>query len=325
MGPEALAHVMRPLLDLFPLQDYPDLLLGIEGADDAAVWRISDDLALVVTTDFFTPIVDDPYDFGAIGAANAMSDVFAMGGQVILALNLLALPENLDPEVGARIVLGGAETVRSAGGVVAGGHSVNDPEPKYGLAVVGRVHPDRILRKSGARIGDRLVLTKPLGTGLISTALKRDLADPSDVSAAIASMRALNAEAGRLAVEHGASAATDITGFGLIGHALEIAGRSEMRLCFDIDSIPLLAGALTAALADCAPGGTARNREAYSAEVTGLDLLADGWSDVLFDPQTSGGLLIALPPAKVDGFLDDFGGEATLIGEVAAGSGIELR
>lgn len=325
MGPEALAHVMRPLIDMFPPDEHPDLLLGLDGADDAAVWRITDDTALVVTTDFFTPIVDDPYDFGAIAAANAMSDIFAMGGQVILALNLLALPDDLDPEVGARIVIGGAEAVREAGGVVAGGHSVNDPEPKYGLAVVGRAHPDRLLRKSGARVGDALILTKPIGTGLISTALKQGLADPVDVAAAVASMRALNAGAGAAAVARGASAATDITGFGLIGHALEIAEKSRVRLRFDLTRLPILDGALAAARAGCVPGGTERNRAAYRADVTGVDALEAGWSDLLFDPQTSGGLLVALAPAAVDVFLADVGAPAIRVGEVVAGRGIEFR
>ena len=325
MGPEALAHVMRPLVDLFPLADHPDLMLGIEGADDAAVWRMTDDTALVVTTDFFTPIVDDPYDFGAIAAANAMSDVFAMGGQVVLALNLLALPDDLDPEVGAQIVLGGAETVKRAGGVVAGGHSVNDPEPKYGLAVIGRAHPDRILRKSGARVGDLLVLTKAIGTGLITTALKQDVADPENVAAAVASMIMLNQEAGLAAASCGASAATDITGFGLIGHSIEIAERSGVRLIFDLKRLPILDGALEAARAGCAPGGTGRNRDAYSDSVTGLTGLDDEWSDLLYDPQTSGGLLIALASDVAADLVNELGGAAAIVGEVTSGSGIEIR
>ncbi len=285
---------------LFPATEYPDLLVGLDGADDAAVYRLTDDLALVATTDFFPPVVDDPYQYGAIAAANAMSDVFAMGGEVMLALNLLGLPADLDTSIGAEIVRGGAEAVRRAGGVVAGGHSVVDHEPKYGLAVVGRVHPARCLRKAGARPGDDLVLTKPLGTGLVTTALKRGEADPSTVDAAVESMMALNAAAGRAAVAAGASAATDITGFGLAGHGLEMAERSGVALSIDVEALPLLPGAWTLAGAGMAPGGTGRNRDAFGPRVAGLTRLAAEWSSVVFDPQTSGGLLIAVAPGATD-------------------------
>ena len=329
MGPEALAQVLRPLVGLFNAVDHPDLLVGLSGADDAAVFRRSADEALVVTTDFFTPVVDDPFDYGAIAAANAMSDVFAMGGQVLLALNLLAFPEDLDPAIASEVIRGGAEMVRAAGGVVAGGHSVYDREPKFGLAVVGRVHPERILRKSGARPGDRLLLTKPLGTGLITTALKRGTADPEHREAAVATMKQLNAVAGAAAGTARASAATDITGFGLIGHALEMAERSTIRLVIDPDRLPLLPGAWDYAAAGTAPGGTARNRAAYIERVVGLDQLAqsDTWADLLFDPQTSGGLLIAIAPERVAALREALGVDAPLavdIGHVAEGEGLWL-
>lgn len=316
---------------LFPATEYPDLLVGLDGADDAAVYRLTDDLALVATTDFFPPVVDDPYQYGAIAAANAMSDVFAMGGEVILALNLLGLPADLDLSIGAEIVRGGAEAVRRAGGVVAGGHSVVDHEPKYGLAVVGRVHPARCLRKAGACPGHELVLTKALGTGLITTALKRGAADAASVEAAVASMTALNAAAGRAAVAAGAAAATDITGFGLAGHGLEMAERSDVTLAIDVDALPLLPGAWSLAGAGMAPGGTGRNREAFGPRVAGLAGIAPEWSELVFDPQTSGGLLIAVAPSATDELvraLAAHGNLAARIGAVVApieGVGMALR
>jgi len=316
--------VLRPLAALFDAAAHPELLVGLDMADDAAVLRLGDGLALVVTTDFFAPIVDDPYDFGAIAAANAMSDVYAMGGEVLLALNLLAVPEDLAPDVVAEIVRGGAEAVRAAGGIVAGGHSILDREPKYGLAVVGRADPDRLLRKVGARPGDVLVLTKALGTGLVTTALKHGLADVGDVAAAVASMRRLNDVASRAALAAGAHAATDVTGFGLAGHGLEVARASGVALKLDAQRLPLLPGALAAAAAGHVPGGTARNRSAFAAHVRGLDRLDARMADVLFDPQTSGGLLVALDPAAAPAFVAAVGAPAVVIGEVVAGAGLVL-
>lgn len=317
--------MLRPLAALFDASRHPELLVGLEAADDAAVWRLADDLAIVVTTDFFTPIVDDPRQFGAIAAANAMGDVFAMGGEVLLALNILAVPEDLDPSVVSAIVAGGAEAVKAAGGVIAGGHSIADREPKYGLAVVGRVHPDRLLRKGGARPGDALVLTKALGTGLVTTALKRGIAREGHVAGAVESMARLNAAAARAAVAAGAHAATDVTGFGLVGHALEMARASGVALRFDPERLPLLEGALEAAAAGCAPGGTARNRRAFEAETRGLEALAErgaGWIDLAFDPQTSGGLLVALDPAAGPGLVAAAGPPAAIVGVVEAGRGV---
>lgn len=327
MGPEALAQVLRPLASLFPGSAHPDLLVGLDLADDAAVWRVSEELALVVTTDFFTPIVDEPYDYGAIAAANAMSDVFAMGGEVMLALNLVAFPEDLPAETGAEIVRGGAETVRAAGGVVAGGHSVNDPEPKFGLAVIGRVHPEQVLRTTGARPGDVLLLSKPIGTGLVTTALKRGEAEPEHLAAAVRSMKALNRAAGAAARELAASAVTDVTGFGLLGHAMEMAEHGGVALEIDVAALPLLPGALDYARAGMAPGGTARNRAAFGARVEGIDK-EDPLMDLLFDPQTSGGLLVAIAPEAEAAFrsaLAAEGEEARAIGRVREGRGIRVH
>lgn len=324
MGPEALAQVLRPLSGLFPATEYPDLLVGLEGPDDAAVYRLDEARALVVTTDFFPPVVDDPYSFGAIAAANAMSDVFAMGGTVLLALNLLGVPEDLPPEVVGAILRGGAETVRAGGGVIAGGHSIIDAEPKYGLAVVGMVDPREILRKSGARPGDVLVLTKALGTGLITTALKRGRSEAAHVAAAVAGMMALNRAAGARAAGLGLGAATDITGFGLVGHALEMAEQSGVDLVLDLDALPLLPGAWEYALAGMVPGGASRNRHAFAARVDGLEGLDEAWANILFDPQTSGGLLLAASPALLPRLLADLAADgvtAAIIGEARAGAG----
>lgn len=324
MGPQALAQVLRPLADLFPAADHPELLAGLHGADDAAVYRLDAERALVVTTDFFPPVVDDPYSFGAIAAANAMSDVFAMGGQVLLALNLLAVPSDLPAEVSSAILRGGAETVRRAGGVIAGGHSVIDPEPKYGLAVVGMVHPDAVLRKGSLKPGDRLVLTKALGTGLVTTALKRGQARDADLAAAVDSMIALNRAAGDAAAALGLAAGTDITGFGLAGHALEMAGQAGVDLLVELQALPLLPGAWDYATLGAVPGGTGRNREAFAGRLDGLDGVDPLWADLLFDPQTSGGLLLATPPERHGRLIDalvDAGLAPSTIGEVVAGSG----
>jgi selenide,water dikinase len=328
MGPTALAQVLRQLGEIFPAEDHPNLLVGLDGADDAAVYRLRPDEVLIATTDFFPPIVDDAYDFGYIAAANAMSDVFAMGGEVLFALNLVAFPETLPESVTAAILRGGAEAVRAAAGVIAGGHSVMDREPKYGLAVIGRAHPDRLLRKSGARPGDLLVLTKSLGTGLVTTALKRGVADPADVAAASASMKTLNRAAGQAAVAAGAKAATDITGYGLAGHALEMANQGQVAFRFTASALPLLPGALAYAAAGCIPGGGERNREAFAPQVQGLDALPAELADLLFDPQTSGGLLVALAPAAATEFMAALaaaGHRGTIIGAVEAGSGLVLE
>jgi len=327
MGSDALAQVLRPLAERFPSASHPDVLVGLHGPDDAAVFRLSPEMAVVATTDFFPPVVDDPYAFGSIAAANAMSDVFAMGGDVLLALNLAVIPADFPPAVTAAIIAGGADKVSEAGGVLVGGHTVLGNEPMYGLAVVGRAHPERLLRKVGARPGDRLVLTKPLGSGLITTALKGGRADSAHVAAAMDVMAALNRSAGHGALAAGACSATDITGFGLIGHALEMADASGVCFVIDVAALPVLDGALSYARSGAAPGGTARNRAAAEGRVTGLAGLPPEWVDLVFDPQTSGGLLVALAPAAVGGYiraLEAAGALGVVIGRVETGGGIAL-
>jgi selenide,water dikinase len=269
----------------------PSLLVGLAPFDDAAVYRISDDLAVVSTTDFFPPLVDDPGDFGAIAAANACSDVFAMGGRVVLALNISAFPERLPTEAVAAILAAAAEVVREAGGVVAGGHTIRSDEPIFGLAVQGLVHPERILTKSGARPGDVLLLSKPLGSGIVLAG-----GTPRDKQAAIAVMRALNRAASEALVAAGAGvhAVTDVTGFGLCGHGWEMAERSEARVVFVTGALPLYAGALAAAEAGTRTGGDARNREHLAGRVESAATPA--LEALCYDPQTSGGLLAAVHP-----------------------------
>jgi len=244
MGPETLAQVLRPLQGLFSARDYPNMLVGLEVSDDAAVYKITDEVAVIQTLDFFTPVVDDAYAYGAIAAANAMSDIYAMGGQVALALNICGFPPDLPLEIISEILRGGAEKVREAGGVLAGGHTIDDNEPKYGLAVMGLVHPRRILTKGGARPGDLLAITKPLGTGIITTAAKGDAADPAHVAGAIASMQKLNRQAVQWIQQAEVHACTDITGFGLLGHGYEMAEKSGVRLHFRIDRLSFLEGSI---------------------------------------------------------------------------------
>ncbi len=320
--------MLRPIAETFRPEEHPDLLIGLEGPDDAAVFRLSDDLALVQTVDFFPPVVDDPYVFGAVAAANAMSDVYAMGGEVLLALNVAAFPEDLPPEILSEIFLGGAEKVAEAGGVIAGGHTLYDAEPKYGLAVTGVVHPARVVRKRGAQPGDALVLTKPLGTGLILTAARQDAADQAHLDAAVASMLRLNRHAAHIALEAGVHAMTDVTGFGLAGHAWEMAAASGVRLTLDAPALPALPGALDYARAGVTMGGTRRNREGLAGRVH-VDPGVPAEIDALFfDPQTSGGLLMALPAdaarAVVEALQrDGLGG--WIVGAVEEGEGVDIR
>jgi selenide,water dikinase len=319
MGPEALAQVLRPLADRFPSERHPELLVGLENPDDAAVLRTGDDEALVFTIDFFPPVVDDPYDYGAIAAANAMSDVFAMGGRVTLALNVSVFPGNLPLEVSAAIVEGGADKVAEAGGVLAGGHTVVGDEPMYGLAVVGQLDPSHMLRKTEARPGDELVLTKPIGAGLVTTALKRGIASEAHVEAATVHMCTLNQAASEAALAVGARAGTDVTGFGLLGHASEMATLSDVGLEIGVGRVPLLPGVLAYAAEGCVPGGTGHNIDGFRHVVTGTDELEAHWPSVLYDPQTSGGLLIAVEPSRVAELIDrlaDVAVQASCIGVV---------
>jgi selenide,water dikinase len=282
-------------------RDPGSLVVGLSPFDDAAVYRIGDDLALVSTVDFFPPLVDDPADFGAIAAANACSDVFAMGGRVALALNLAAFPEELPHEAIAAIFTSAASTVHDAGGVVAGGHTIRNPEPVFGLAVQGFVDPSRVLTKIGAQPGDRLVLSKPVGTGLVLAG-----ADPPARAAAIAGMRELNRHAAEALVALGPAvhAVTDVTGFGLAGHAWEIAERSGVSVCIDVESVPLYPGADTAAEAGIRTGGHERNRRYVGDHVTVGRGVGPGDEAICFDPQTSGGLLAAVDESVVSACLD---------------------
>ena len=319
--------MLRALDNLFPAEQHPNLLVGLGSPDDAAVYRLNDEQALIQTVDFFTPIVDTPYEYGAIAAANALSDVYAMGGEVLFALNIAALPPDLPTDMMAEILRGGADVVRSVGAVIAGGHTIQDKEPKYGLAVTGLVHPDRILTKGGARPGDALVLTKPLGTGTITTALKRGQVDPVHLDAAIASMMRLNRVASRAAQAAGARSATDITGFGLIGHASEMAEAAGVRFRIRFDALPWLPGALGYAEAWVFAGGAHNNHAFYNPLVTYTWSVLDWQETLLHDPQTSGGLLVAVSPDRLDAFLA-FCGErdqpAWVIGDVVEGVGIEV-
>lgn len=323
MGPEALAQVLQPLAGLMGAPD-PNLLVGLGAADDAAVYRLNDSQAVVATLDFFPPIVDDAYTFGAIAAANALSDIYAMGGEPLFCLNVVAWPEELERALLTEVLRGGADKVREAEAIVAGGHTVTDKEPKYGLVALGMVHPDHIFRKGGARPGDVLLLTKPLGTGVITTAHKRDAVRPDDLAAAVASMTRLNRDAASVLRVLGADlhACTDITGFGLLGHAWEMASQSGVGMRFERDALPWLPGARDYAAGGFTPGGTDRNRRyvephaRFGPAVDAADRL------LLVDPQTSGGLFAALEPAALDKVLAGLraaGVECHRIGEVVPG------
>jgi len=306
---------------MFSPADYPDLLIGLNEPDDSAVYRVSDDTAIITTTDFFPPVVDAPYDFGAIAAANAMSDVYAMGGEPMMAINLVAYPDGYGYDILTEILRGGGEKVREAGAVVAGGHTVTDKEPKFGLSVTGRVHPDKIITKGGARVGDKLILTKPLGSGLITTAHKNDKVAAEHLAAAVMVMKRLNRGAARAAQHIGVHAMTDITGYGLMGHSYEMAELSGVELAFMYDALPLLPGARGYAEQEIAPGGTYRNIDYYAQWVIADRPLSDSDELWLYDPQTSGGLLIAVASEKADdlrAMIIDSGEEAYLIGEVRA-------
>ncbi len=327
MGPETLAQVLRPLRDFFPPERHPELLVGLAVSDDAAVYKLDDETAVIQTLDFFTPVVDDPYDYGAVAAANAMSDVYAMGGEVILALNICGFPPDLPPGIISEILRGGAEKVAEAGGVLAGGHTVDDEEPKYGLSVMGLVHPERVWTKAAARPGDVLVLTKPLGVGIITTVLKADMAAAAHIDAAVESMKKLNRKAAQILQQIEVHAVTDVTGFALLGHGCEMAEKSGVRLRFLVEQIPFLDGAQEYAEMWLFPGGTCDNERAYEHGVTFAPSIEEEMQQLLYTPETSGGLLAAVPPEHLDALLGRF--EAArhpcwVIGEVVAGEGVEV-
>jgi selenide,water dikinase len=292
------AGSLREVLAALPSVEAAELLVGHGGLDDAAVWRVSDELAVVQTIDFFTPLVDDPHTFGRIAATNAFSDIYAMGARPAFALNVVAFPKTLPMELLGEIMRGGSDVARAAGAVVAGGHSIDDPEPKYGMAVTGFVHPDEVWTNAGGREGDALVLTKPIGTGIVTTAVKRGDPDPAVVDAAVTSMTTLNADAARAVREAGPHAVTDVTGFGLVGHAREVAEGAGLRAEIDLAAVELLPGVRALIDEGHVPGGTRTNLElaaAYAEFGPGLD---ESDRLVACDAQTSGGLLVALPPER---------------------------
>jgi selenide,water dikinase len=318
MAPEALAHVLRPLTELFNNDEYPDLLVGLGKADDAAVYRLNEREALVVTLDFFTPIVDDPYTYGAIAAANAMADVYAMGGRVLLALNVAAFPGDLPYDMISDVLRGGADKVHEAGAVIAGGHTIQDKEPKYGLVVVGMVDPNRLLTKGGARPGDRLVLTKPLGTGVITTAFMRNLTVDEQMEAATRSMLQLNRAASEAALAADVQAATDVTGFGLLGHAVEMLRdqtSNTVGFRFHFPSLPWLPGAQKFGDDWVYPGGAHNNRQHFQPHVRFAEEIPEAQQVLCFAPETSGGLLMAVRPERVDQIIDQLE-QAWVVGEV---------
>ena len=312
---------------MFNPADFPDLLVGLDSPDDAAVWRLDESRALVVTTDFFTPVVDDPYDYGAIAAANSLSDIYAMGGRPFLALNVAAMPDKLPPEITSEIFRGGAEKARAAGVVIAGGHTVKDDEPKYGLVALGFVDPNRILTKGGLRAGDALVLTKPLGFGIVTTALKQERAESADVIEAVEWMKRLNKSASELAVEFDLRGGTDITGYSLVGHALEMAKASGVALRFEFEKIPFVNSAQKYAQMGAFPGGAFDNRSFYRANVNFAKELDEPSEMLLFDPQTSGGLLLGVAQEKLTAFMkraEEAGQPVWVVGKAEAGMGIEI-
>ncbi len=281
------------------------MLAGLDGSEDAGVYKLSDDLAIVQTVDFFTPIVDDPRTFGQVAAVNSLSDIYAMGARPITAMNVVGFPvADLGVEVLRDILAGGLDVLREAGVSLVGGHSVKDSEPKYGLSVTGIVDPRRMLTNDGLRPGDVLVLTKAIGTGVIGTATKKGVADPASVAASTASMRQLNRAASEVAVAHGVTGCTDVTGFGLLGHLSEITRASRVRVRVDASSVPLLPGALEAARAGSVPGGSRANRAFFSPWVTMAEGVDPALQDLLHDAQTSGGLLMGVAPDRVDGVLE---------------------
>ncbi len=319
---------MRPVKDIFDPASYPDLLVGLAEPDDAAVWRLSEDRGIVVTTDFFTPVVDTPFEYGAIAAANSLSDVYAMGGQPFLALNIAALPEDLPAEMSSEILRGGAEKAREAGVVIAGGHTVKDSEPKYGLVVIGFIDPRKIISKGGFKVGDALVLTKPLGIGVTATALKQEKVEAAHMQEAIEWMSRLNKTAGQLATEFDLRGGTDVTGFGLLGHGTEVAKASGVSLHIEYSKAPLLSGARDYAEKGIFPGGLFDNKKYFAGNVRFDEKMDEPAQMLLFDPQTSGGLLLGVPREKLEKFqmrAKELNQPVWIVGEVHVGKGIEIK
>lgn len=325
--------MLRPLAEIYNATDFAqseiarNLLVGLGAPDDAAVYQIAPDRAIIQTMDFFPPVVDDAYSFGAIAAANAMNDIYAMGGEVLFGLNIAAWREDLPLELLSEIFRGGAEKMREAGAIIAGGHTITDQEPKYGLAVTGMVDPRAIMLKGGARVGDVLILTKPLGTGILSTAGKNGQLSAEEMGPALDWMMALNREASLAARAAGIRAATDVTGFALTGHAYEMASAANAQFLFELNKLPTHQGAFELALRGNVPGGTARNRDYLRDKVFLPEGLPDEWDALLFDPQTSGGLLLAVSPKKMDALqkeLDERHVSYWVVGRVVTGHGVRV-
>lgn len=315
MGPEALEEILKGL----PQPVHPNLLVGIDTRDDAGVFKLTDDLALIQTVDFFTPMVDDPYVFGQIAATNALNDVYAMGGKPLMAMNIVCYPECEDLNTLHHILEGGLSKVKEAGALLVGGHTVDDLEPKYGLAVAGLVHPQRVLKNNGARVGDRIYLTKPLGTGIISTAIKAEMASAEAYDEAVYWMTRLNSELSYMAQDFAINGLTDVTGFGLIGHLSEMAQASNVAIEINTGQIPCMKAALEYASYGLIPAGAYTNRE-YLQKYTEIDKALEGpMADLLFAPETAGGLLIAVNEdneARLIEALKNRGSKAALVGQV---------
>lgn len=324
MAPGPLAQVLCQL----PQFDDPDLLSRAIPFADSGIYRIAEDLALVQSVDFFTPVVNDPFSYGRIAAANALSDIYAVGGRPVTALNLVGFPKQLDLAILIQILEGGADKVREAGAVIAGGHTVDDAEPKYGLAVTGLVDPRRMVTTLGARPGDLLVLTKPLGTGILASALKAEAVTEDEIREAIDGMASLNRAASRAMMQVGVSACTDVTGFGLLGHACELAVASGVCLALDFSRLPVYPRARELAAEGRIPGGSRKNREHYLPQVVNRAELTTAQLDILADPQTSGGLLMAVAAERLkplQAAMAERGATAWVIGSVEKAPAGSLR
>lgn len=293
------------MLGKLPKFQDDNLIVGIETSDDAAIYKVTDDIAMIQTVDFFTPIVDDPYTFGQIAAANSLSDVYAMGGEPKIALNIVGFPNCLDPEILGEILAGGAAKVKEAGAVLVGGHSVQDDEPKYGLCVSGFVHPDKIFKNYGSRPGDVLILTKQIGSGVVNTAIKAEMASERAIKEAVTVMSSLNKKGKEVVEKYPVTACTDITGFGLLGHCVEMASASDVTFELHVEDIVYLEDAISYAKMGLVPAGAYKNRQ-YSGKQVDTSRVEEHFMDLLYDPQTSGGLLISVAPEYLDAILKDF-------------------
>ena len=301
IGPGTLAQVLGNL----PKFHDENLLVGVETSDDAAIYKVNDELALIQTLDFFTPVVDDPYLFGQIAAANSLSDVYDMGGEPRTALNIVGFPSCLDPKILGRILEGGASKVLEAGAILAGGHSIQDDEPKYGLSVTGFVNPNKIFKNYGSQPGDVIIITKQVGSGLINTAIKAEMAEKSQIDEVVTVMTSLNKKAKEVIENYPISACTDITGFGLAGHAMEMAASSKVTFEIDVNKVPYIDGALEMAKMGLVPAGTYNNKDYISGDVESCNI-EECYLDLMYDPQTSGGLLITLAESEVENIMKDF-------------------